>query len=242
MLEQQLKLRVEQRFQAEVETRITELRTFCLRLSGSEWVADDLLQETLMKVYRSLQQDSQRPVTLAYLNTIARRTWVDFCRKSRLPTLNLEEEWVPTPQDSSMDRVVIKEALESVLHRLPARQAITLLLMDVYAFTAKETAYRIDATEGAVTMALKRARTNVQQLVAGELVSISPPSGEGGRNSELIKQLVLAFERHDPEYMIIAYLKLTSNGMKVKRIVRTGTTLYFAISDPNGIEILVYAK
>jgi hypothetical protein len=39
MLEQQLKLQVEQRFQAEVETRITELRTFCLRLSGSEWVA-----------------------------------------------------------------------------------------------------------------------------------------------------------------------------------------------------------
>jgi RNA polymerase sigma-70 factor (ECF subfamily) len=168
---------------------------------------------------------------------------VDFCRKSQLPTLNLEEEWVPTPQDSSVDRVVIKEALESVLHRLPARQAITLLLMDVYAFTAKETAYRIDATEGAVTMALKRARTNVQQLVAGgELVSISSPSSEGGRNSELIKQLVLAFERHDPEFMIIAYLKLTSNGMKVKRIVRTGTTLYFAISDPNGIEILVYAK
>lgn len=245
-----LDIDVEQRFRDEVEPLAAGLRIQCIRLTGNEWNADDLVQETLMKAYRALLNDASRPVTRAFLYTIAKRTWIDMFRRSRLPVSSVlpDSTMIGIETNRSLpEGLELREALETVLHRLPARQATVLLLMDVYAFTAKETAKRIDASEGAVTMALSRARANVRQLLAdGAHETVLPrsviASAGSAANQGFIQSLVRAFERHDPDRMIRAYLQLGSSGLAISRIGKVGEVLQFVIRDPNGIEIMIYTK
>jgi DNA-directed RNA polymerase specialized sigma24 family protein len=70
---------VEERFRSEMEQRHPYLQAYCHKLTGSSWDADDLVQETLMKLYMSLCKDEERQVTMAYLCRIAKNTWIDLC-------------------------------------------------------------------------------------------------------------------------------------------------------------------
>jgi DNA-directed RNA polymerase specialized sigma24 family protein len=64
----------DQRFNAELEHRLPYLQAYCRKLTGSFWDAEDLLQETLMKLYMSLRKCEERKVTKSYLCRIAHNT------------------------------------------------------------------------------------------------------------------------------------------------------------------------
>ncbi|WP_082386266.1 RNA polymerase sigma factor [Rossellomorea vietnamensis] len=67
----------------ELEQTINKLYCYCLKLSGSPWKAEDLVQETLLKIYRLKKQDPGREFTLSFLYKVAKNLLIDGKRKKK---------------------------------------------------------------------------------------------------------------------------------------------------------------
>src|SRR5258706_13000997 len=71
------------------EPHRSDLHRYCLRLTGSVWSAEDLVQDTLLRGYAAvgrgdLHGESSRMRSLrAYLFRIASNLWIDQVRQSR---------------------------------------------------------------------------------------------------------------------------------------------------------------
>jgi RNA polymerase sigma-70 factor (ECF subfamily) len=110
----------------------------------------------------------------------------------------LPDAWIAPPHDDPAAMVVAREsprlALIASLQHLPARQRAMLVLRDVLAFSAAETAEVLGTTTAAVKSGLQRARARLDelQLKPDELLE---PTDERAR--ALLDDYIAAFERCD---------------------------------------------
>lgn len=179
---------IRQDFEALIEPHRAPLWRYCLRLTGSIWDAEDLLQETLTKAFARLVGFWQPIDPRPYLFRIVSNTWIDALRRTQ-PQL-MEE--LPEATDHA-DPGEALGAMESLIHLLPPRQRIILLLIDVFDFTAPEVAAMLSQTEGAVRAALHRARTTLRRQ--GEAKEVTPM--KRAEASAVITRLMDAFTRRD---------------------------------------------
>ena len=147
-----------QRFEDLTEPHRPDLWRYCLRLTGSPWDAEDLVQETLARAFARMAQYWQPLEARPYLFRIATNTWIDARRRARLP-LDVLDGQVPAP--AAQDPTATLAAMETLVTLLPPRQRVVVLLTQVFDFTAGEVAAMIGTTEGAVKAALHRARTTL---------------------------------------------------------------------------------
>lgn len=59
------------------ELEINKLYKYCLKLSGSHWTAEDLVQETILKVYKIKKSESKKEFAFSYLCTVAKNHYLD---------------------------------------------------------------------------------------------------------------------------------------------------------------------
>lgn len=181
-------------FAAVTEPVRPALWRYCLRLTGSAWDAEDLVQETLLKAFAKLRQYWQPLDAKSYLFRIATNAWIDIQRKARLLTTELDEtyEGAIAPAVDPGERLA---AMEALVTTLPPRQRVVLLLTDVFDFTAAEVAAMIGTTEGAVKAALHRARTSLRGLTAATARARQAARAPNA----LLQQYMDAFNRRDPD-------------------------------------------
>jgi RNA polymerase sigma factor (sigma-70 family) len=171
---------------------------YCLLITGSPWDAEDLLQETLLKAFASLGRIKQAVSPKSYLFRMATNTWLDQCRKNKLAldSCDVDDEVAGAAEGNTLE---IREALELLVRHLPPRQAVVLLLIDVFRFTAREAAEIICSTEGAVTAALFRARAKVASLRGKEFSGSTNqrPTVQPPVNPRIIEAYMKAFVAAD---------------------------------------------
>lgn len=172
---------------------------YCRSLAGASWEADDLAQETWMKVWRiSLEKGSSFSVNKSYLYRIANHLWIDRHRKNKAvadsysagPSVPVEM------QENTVDTESLWMAMETIVNRLPVNQRITLLLIDVFRYTAAETAEMLSTTEGAVKALLHRARTKLrrqQEESEDDHTSREGKREESSQGALLNEQVVYAY-------------------------------------------------
>ncbi|MEU4573420.1 sigma-70 family RNA polymerase sigma factor [Nonomuraea sp. NPDC023979] len=106
---------------------------------------------------------------------------------------------MPGPEARYELRESVSLAFLAALQRLPPRQRAVLVLRDVLGFRAGEVAGMIGATENAVAMALKRARTTL----AGELPGReSAPLPGSARERRLVDAFARAFQAGDVDAVV----------------------------------------
>ena len=144
-----------------------DLHRYCVRLTGNVWDGEDLVQDTLVRVFAML---GKRWATIeqprAYLARIATNLWIDRIRRrdresAVLSSVREENEMAePRSQASAAD---VRAAAESLLQRLAPRERAAVLLKDVFDLSLEETASLAQTSVAAVKAALHRGRERLEQ-------------------------------------------------------------------------------
>jgi RNA polymerase sigma factor (sigma-70 family) len=143
-------------------------RRNCARIGLDGGEAEDIVQETLLAIHLKRHTwDSERPIA-PWIMTIARNKLIDARRRRgngvMLPIDDLSEILTGPGEDSSLDR----SDLDRLLEKLGQRQRDLVRSLSVEGRSVKETAVRLDMSEGAVRVALHRAVKALASLYRGD--------------------------------------------------------------------------
>ncbi|AUS26583.1 RNA polymerase sigma factor [Paenibacillus sp. P2(2022)] len=170
------------------------LKRYCLSLTKSNWDAEELAQNTWVKALGKLN-NFEHTNPKALLLRIAKNTWIDEIRRKAVFTriLNREQAKVTEADHGTFE---IEIALQSLMNHLSPLQRTVFLLRDVFAFSISETSDILGTTEGAVKVALHRARKSLgavqEELLKGEL---SLPESE--KSKTFLRALTAAYQMGD---------------------------------------------
>lgn len=224
-----------------------ELLRYCRSLTGREWEAEDLAQETLIRVLCRHAKMPGIKVNKPYVFRIARNLWIDRCRLGRRQTSVSFEELDPcaapaAPAES--DFLITRELLEELMYRLTPKPFVIVLLCDVFGMTAKEAGRCIDAAEVSVQVALSRARKRLRRLALQE--PEGPPDGgfphrksPEAVHAKLLSSVAEAFRRYDPRLIYEAYLHLFEHGCRIAEIHAKGCRCFLTLHDPDGNLLMI---
>ncbi|HWP81409.1 MAG TPA: sigma-70 family RNA polymerase sigma factor, partial [Bacteroidota bacterium] len=175
------------------------LWSYCLKLTGSPWDAEDLVQETMLKAFSRMALLGQAVNIKAYLFRIASNSWIDTVRRRRATAD--ESEQIETG-DEQLDSLETREALEVLVETLPPRQRSIVLLVDMFDFKPGEVASMIDSTEGAVKAALHRARTTLRSQASIEQTDIKRVRTGVKPPLPVIERYIEAFNKRDADALV----------------------------------------
>lgn len=144
-------------------------KLYLARTGGNGNDADDLLQETFIKVYINLHRYRPDYTFGQWVYTIARNTFIDFVRK-RQEELPIDERFAsppspsPTPEESFINRQQ-RTQLEHYLEQLSPRyrQLIRMRFFDEYSY--EEIATKLGLPLGTVKTQIHRAREQMCRLI-----------------------------------------------------------------------------
>jgi RNA polymerase sigma-70 factor, ECF subfamily len=201
-----------------------ELLAHCYRMLGSADDAEDAVQETYLRAWRSYDAFEGRSSVRSWIYRIATNaclTALEQRRRRALPSglggpavdpdaspgaPDPGTAWLEPIPDAlvtreSEDPAVIVAAREwlrlaliASLQYLPARQRAVLLLRDVLGFPAAEVASMLDTSTAAVKSMLQRARARLDEVAPAPERIIEPTEP---RAQELLAQYIAGFENAD---------------------------------------------
>jgi RNA polymerase sigma-70 factor, ECF subfamily len=162
----------EDAFRSLIEPHRERVHAHCYRMLRSVQDAEDAFQETLLRAWRGLDSFRGRSTIGSWLYTIATNACLRILETRHKRPLGLDAELEelsdpgPTPEAGYEQRDTAELAFAAVLRYLPARQRVVLVLREVLAFTAAESAEILATTAQAVNSALQRARRTLDERFA----------------------------------------------------------------------------
>ena len=136
------------------------VHALCARLAGDGLVADDLVQETFLRVLRFARSFEQRARFTTWLYRIARNVCLDHIAQERRRASAVETEGVTqTTGDPRLD------VLEQALQRLPETMRAALVLSRFHELPYEELAIVLGCSVGAARVRVHRALNELRRLV-----------------------------------------------------------------------------
>lgn len=137
---------------------------------GGTAIADDLTQETYLRVMGALPRFAARSSAKTWLLSLARRVWVDNIRHdmARPRKSAAEVESVDTPQESHWSEWI---DVRMLIDALPQERREALILTQVLGYSYEEAAKIANVRIGTIRSRVARARADV---IAGMKTPESP--------------------------------------------------------------------
>jgi RNA polymerase sigma-70 factor, ECF subfamily len=209
--------------ESQLEAYRSELVGYCYRMLGSAFEAEDAVQDTLVRAWRSFDRFEGRSALRSWLYRIATNVCLDMLGSAqrRARPMDLapagsgratnpgeplpDEIWVGPMPDSHVlpeesdpatvvaSRESIRLAFVAALQNLSPKQRAVLILREVLAWSAQEVAELLETTVPSVNSALQRARATLAS--AGSAGETFKPLDEDQK--ALLGRYVQAFEAYD---------------------------------------------
>ena len=204
---------------AQLESHRVALTGLCYRMMGSNGDADDAVQETMVRAWRSLDRFDERSSLRTWLYRIASNVCLDALSDRSRRVRPLEEgpsggiddtleqrprtHWLEPVADARVipadcdpaERLALRQSVRlafvSALQHLPPRQRAALLLTDVLGCSAAEVAECLETTTASVNSALQRARATLAEK------NVAEPAPPTPAQEAVVDRYVAAFERYD---------------------------------------------
>src|ERR1700749_2830645 len=185
-----------------------ELTGYCYRMLGSAFDAEDAVQETMVRAWRSLDRFGGRSALKSWLYRIATNVCFDQLsgREKRARPMDLgpaqepllenlaelpEVTWItplPTPDELAEQRETLRLPVVAALQHLPPKHRGALILWEVLKWQASEAAELLETSVASVNSALQRARATLATA------DIGAPSELDDETRALLDRYVAAFE------------------------------------------------
>jgi RNA polymerase sigma-70 factor (ECF subfamily) len=211
--------------ESQLEPYRVELTGYCYRMLGSAFEAEDAVQDTMVRAWRSYDRFEGRSSLRSWLYRIATNVCLDALggRHKRARPMDLgpastatsvlpaglpEATWIepvpdgrvlPTtgdPADVAVARESVRLAFIAALQYLAPRQRAVLILREVLAWKAGEVAELLGTTVASVNSALQRARATIAETGVSATDTVLPQDED---QKALLARYVDAFERYDLE-------------------------------------------
>ncbi|AUX39710.1 DNA-directed RNA polymerase sigma-70 factor [Sorangium cellulosum] len=205
---------------ADLEEHRVALTGHCYRMLGSAVDADDAVQETMVRAWRSLDRFDGRSSLRTWLYRIGTNVCLDILADRSRRARPIEEGPVGTVDDAletrprthwlepvpdaralpadvdAAEKLVLRQSIRlafvAALQHLPPKQRAALLLTEVLGWSAAEVAESLSTSVASINSALQRARATLSTRDLGDArVSLSDDQ------SALVDRYVTAFERYD---------------------------------------------
>ncbi|MEM6555449.1 MAG: RNA polymerase sigma factor [Pseudomonadota bacterium] len=148
-------------FDRDIEPFRPVLKAHCLKLTRNPSLAEDLMQEALIRSL-ALCRICGGPTNIrAYILRTATNLWIDELRKKQRANRAMETMTVTQPP---MTHEPAEPLLELIAAELPPREFEALILTTVYGYTGLEAAQLLKTTPAAVKMASSRARKKLRSI------------------------------------------------------------------------------
>jgi len=209
----------------QLEDHRRELTGYCYRMLSSSFEAEDAVQETMVRAWRSLDRFEGRSSLRSWLYRIATNVCFDMLNgtqrrarpmdlgpagtaESLLGPVLGENTWVlpipdsrvvpddADPAEQAVARESIRLAFVNALTHLPPKQRAVLILREVLRWKADEVAELLDTSTASVNSALQRARATLAT------VSTADTDPVDDETQELLVRYADAFERYDMDSLV----------------------------------------
>lgn len=141
------------------------LVAYLTRLLGDRMAAEDLCQETFLKVLRSWNNQAEIANAGAWLYRIATNTAYDYMRRRKRIQFTPLSDLSPALGTESMEtRLHEQEPVQRVLAQLPAESRRLLVLASCAGHNTREIAAALDCSDSAVRLRLFRARARFRKI------------------------------------------------------------------------------
>ncbi len=150
------------------------------RIVGNHLDADEVVQETFVRVYRKREDLKNIKYFSTFLIRVATNYAIDLLRRQKVQRglddhkaakaaeeLELSKK-VATPEAEYENKRIMEE-IQGALNKLPPRQKITAILHDVDGYTKPEIAIILECPEATVRSNLHIARTKLKRFLKHRL-------------------------------------------------------------------------
>ena len=145
------------------------LLRFALRLTRDTPSAEDLVQETLLKAWRSFHQFEEGSNARAWLYRILLNTFYGEGRKARSPAGMLNHQIPMAAGLPTLEKLEVIEAFDA----LPEDHRTVLLLGVVEGFTCREISGILTIPIGTVMSRLSRARESMREKLERRVAAVA---------------------------------------------------------------------
>ncbi|RKN32329.1 sigma-70 family RNA polymerase sigma factor [Micromonospora musae] len=211
-------------FEDRLEVHRVELTGYCYRMLGCAAEAEDAVQETLLRAWKSADRfDERRAGLRTWLHRIATNVCLDMTRSVQRRALAMDlgpsspvgaglgaplsaaafvrpvpdRRVLPVdgdPAELAVQRDTIRLAFVAALQQLAPRQRAVLILREVLCWSAEEVATLLDMSPAAVNSALQRARASISAR--------DQPGGTSEVAEDLLGRYVQAFTAYDVDGLV----------------------------------------
>ena len=144
-----------------------KLFRLALRITFDRAEAEDVVQDTMIRVWNKREEWTQFGSIEAYCLTVAKNLAIDRSQKKEAQNVELTPEMEEESEISGPYDQLINNERMSIIHRLinelPEKQRLIMQLRDIEGESYKEIAKILNLTEEQVKVNLFRARQKVKQ-------------------------------------------------------------------------------
>lgn len=171
-----------------IEIHSPAIYRLALRLMESETDAEDVVQETFMNAFKSIEKFEGRSGLGTWLYRIAYNAAMMRLRRPDPYTIPVDEagttnhqgivptqlfDWCCLPE-KDFESEEVKVELENAVHEMPDSLKIVFILRELEGLSTDETAAALDLTDGAVKVRLHRARLWLRERLTPYFRELAP--------------------------------------------------------------------
>lgn len=173
----------------EIVEHLGSLRGFALSLTRDGSAADDLVQDTVVKAWKSIDQFQAGTNLRAWLFTILRNTYYSGRRKARREVSDTDGHFAATLSEKPRhDGNLALTDFFKVFSKLPDEQREALILVGASGFAYEEAAETCGVAVGTIKSRVNRGRRKLMELLQmeeGETLEMTDRATLGVVNGQL---------------------------------------------------------
>ncbi len=155
-----------ERYEALVDALYQDVFRYAYWLCKNHALAQDLVQETFLRAWRSLDSLQNDKAAKAWLFTILRRENARLYERYRPDLVDIDDTPITDTEELTPEQNMDRDLLHAAIMELEAEYREPLLLQVIGGFSGKEIAEILDLNSNTVMTRLFRARSKLKEVFA----------------------------------------------------------------------------